>query len=134
MQALNLETVCFLVAKGRQFDVKGAVVEEDSGSSPTDADMRPVPLDDKDDSTELELRQIIDDLNIDQQCELVALAWLGRGDYGAGEWNEAVSMARQRHSDHTASYLLSMPLLPDHLEDGVSTLGLSCEEFERSHL
>ncbi|MFO0996955.1 MAG: DUF3775 domain-containing protein [Alphaproteobacteria bacterium] len=134
MQALSLETVCFLVAKGRQFDAKEGIVEEDPGSNPTDDGMRSALVDYKDDPTELELRQFIDDLNIDQQCELVALAWLGRGDYGAGEWKDAVRMARERHSDHTASYLLSMPLLPDHLEDGLSALGLSCADFERDHL
>lgn len=134
MLTLAAETVCFLIAKARQFDVKEDVVEDDPGSNPTDEGFRSVLADYKDDPTEAELRQIIDDLNIDQQCELVALAWLGRGDYVKGEWPEAVRMARERHSDHTASYLLSMPVLPDHLEDGLDALGLSCEDFDRVHL
>ncbi len=127
-------TVCFLIAKARQFDVKEGIVEDDSGSNPTDEGFRAVLAGDEVDPTEAELRQIIDDLNIDQQCELVALAWLGRGDYEKAEWREAVRMAHQRHSDHTASYLLTMPILPDHLEDGLNALGLSCDEFDRIHL
>jgi hypothetical protein len=127
-------TVCFLIAKARQFDIKEDVAEDDTGSNSTDEGFRATLADDKGDPTEAELRQIIDDLNIDQQCELVALAWLGRGDYEKAEWPEAVRMAHQRHSDHTASYLLSMPILPDHLEDGLEVLGLSCEEFDRVHL
>jgi Protein of unknown function (DUF3775) len=134
MLTLAPATVCYVIAKARQFDAKEAVVEDDPGSNPSDDGFRSVLADYKDDPTEAELRQIIDDLNIDQQCELVALAWLGRGDYGKAEWSEAVRMARQRHSNHTASYLLSMPLLPDQLEDGLDAIGLSCEEFDRAHL
>ncbi|MGA9084443.1 MAG: DUF3775 domain-containing protein [Pseudolabrys sp.] len=34
----------------------------------------------------------------------------------------------------TATYLLGMPLLGDFLEEGLSLLGYSCEEFEINRL
>ena len=37
-------------------------------------------------------------------------------------------------SDHTAEYLLGIPLLGDYLEVGLSKLGYSCEEFELGRL
>ncbi|WP_210317101.1 DUF3775 domain-containing protein [Oryzicola mucosus] len=73
--------------------------------------------------TEIELRELINDLNVDEAAELVALVWLGRGDYEAGEWQEAVSEALQRGNKRTAKYLLGMPLLGDYLESGLDALG-----------
>ncbi|MDI6027126.1 DUF3775 domain-containing protein [Corticibacterium sp. UT-5YL-CI-8] len=73
--------------------------------------------------TEIELRELINDLNVDEAAELIALAWLGRGDYDAGEWQDAVSEALQRGNKRTAKYLLGMPLLGDYLESGLDALG-----------
>ena len=73
--------------------------------------------------TEEELRELIDDLNIDEAAELVALAWIGRGDYDATEWADAVAEARQRGNKRTSSYLLGMPMLADYLEEGLEAIG-----------
>ncbi|TIR99476.1 MAG: DUF3775 domain-containing protein, partial [Mesorhizobium sp.] len=47
------------------------------------------------DLTEEEFRELINDLNVDEAAELVALAWVGRGDYEASEWVDAVAAARE---------------------------------------
>lgn len=73
--------------------------------------------------TEEELRELIDDLNIDEAAELVALAWVGRGDYDAAEWADAIVEARQRGNKRTSSYLLGMPMLANYLEEGLEALG-----------
>lgn len=73
--------------------------------------------------TEEELRELIDDLNIDEAAELVAMAWVGRGDYDAAEWTDAVNEARQRGNKRTSSYLLGMPMLANYLEEGLEAIG-----------
>jgi hypothetical protein len=73
--------------------------------------------------TEEELRELIDDLNVDEAAELVALYWIGRGDFEASEWGEAVREARQRNFKRTSRYLLGMPMLGDWLEEGLEALG-----------
>ena len=75
------------------------------------------------DLTSEELRELIDDLNVDEAAELVALVWVGRGDYDAAEWQEAVADARQRSNKRTATYLLGMPTLADWLEEGLEAIG-----------
>jgi hypothetical protein len=75
------------------------------------------------DLTEREFRALVGDLNVDEAAELVALAWLGRGDYDAAEWNTALAAARERANRRTAKYLLGMPMLGDWLEDGLEALG-----------
>lgn len=75
------------------------------------------------DLTSEELRQLINDLNVDETAELIALMWLGRGDYGASEWQQAVADARQRDRRKAASYLMGMPLMGEWLEAGLEELG-----------
>jgi hypothetical protein len=64
-------------------------------------------------------------LNEDEQVELVALAWLGRGTFDLDEWDEAVDTARNEHNKRTARYLLGMPMLGDYLEEGLAAFGIS---------
>ncbi|WP_274630597.1 DUF3775 domain-containing protein [Arvimicrobium flavum] len=75
------------------------------------------------DLTERELRELINDLNVDEAAELVALVWIGRGDFEATEWPEALAEARQRSNRKTAQYLLGMPMLGDWLEEGLEAIG-----------
>lgn len=77
----------------------------------------------EEDLTEEELRELIDDLNVDEAAELIALMWIGRGDYLPAEWAEAVSEARQRGRKGTSKYLLGMPMLGDWLEEGLEAIG-----------
>jgi DNA-directed RNA polymerase specialized sigma24 family protein len=82
---------------------------------------------DEEDNTEDELAAMISTLNEDEQIELVALAWLGRGSYSVEEWADAVSEATRAHNDRTAQYLMGMPLLADYLEEGLAAFELSCD-------
>jgi hypothetical protein len=75
------------------------------------------------DLTAEELRELIDDLNLDEAAELIALMWIGRGDYTADEWPEALAEARQRAERRVSAYLMGMPMLGDWLEEGLEALG-----------
>ncbi len=77
----------------------------------------------EEDLTEEELRELIDDLNVDEAAELVALTWVGRGDFDAAEWAQAVEAARSNATTKTSKYLLGMPMLGDWLEEGLSAIG-----------
>ena len=133
--SISLEKVCFLIAKAREFETKDVATIPDEASNPTDDRMIEV-LEDRpnEDAVLQELRSIIGDMSEDEQIDLVALAWLGRGDAGAEGWEELRSEAARAHNQRTASYLLPMPLLPTYLQDGLAELGLSCEEFEKDSL
>jgi hypothetical protein len=75
------------------------------------------------DLTAIELRDLINDLNDDEAAELIALAWIGRGDFDAAEWSDAVAEARQRPRRKTSGYLMGMPMLGDWLEEGLEAIG-----------
>src|SRR5690606_40241035 len=72
------------------------------------------------DLTERELRALISDLNVDEAAELIALMWVGRGDYDVAEWSNAVVEARERgRGRRAARYLMGMPMLGGWLEAGL---------------
>jgi len=77
-----------------------------------------------------ELAGFIRDLNVDEQIDLVALTWLGRGDGDLSNWRELHTQAAQAHNQRTASYLIGTPMLADYLEEAMAQFGKSFEEFE----
>ena len=127
--SISPEKVCFFILKAREFDVKDAVADPDSGSNPSDDAMIDVLEDHPDDPTQQELRSFIDALTEDEQVDLVALTWLGRGDGTLDDWDELREEAARLHNNRTAAYLLGKPMLGDHLQEGLSQFGLSCEDF-----
>ncbi|MCW5692728.1 MAG: DUF3775 domain-containing protein [Pseudolabrys sp.] len=132
--SISPEKVFFLIVKAREFDVKDVVTEPDPGSNPSD-DMEAAVLEDhKDDPTVEEMASFINALSLDEQIDLVALAWLGRDDYTADDWSEIRAEAARAHNKRTARYLLGMPMLGDHLEEGLAQLGYSLEEYEMNRL
>jgi uncharacterized protein DUF3775 len=85
--SISPEKVCFIVVKAREFDVKDIVTEPDPASNATDDGMLSVLEDHRDDPTYQELRSFIGALTEDEQIDLVALTWLGRGDASLEEWD-----------------------------------------------
>jgi len=127
MLELNPEIVCALIDKAHEFHAKEEVVLPEPPLSPGDSSVMQVLADHADDPVYDEFRNLVDDLEPDQQVSLVALMWLGRGDFDAGEWDDAVATARDAWTTHTADYLIATPLVADYLAEGLAALGYSCE-------
>lgn len=81
-----------------------------------------------------EMRGMIDRLGPDEQAELVALMWIGRGSFGVEDWQEAVETARAEASTPCADYLIGTPHLSDHLENAMDAMGLSAMAEEEGLL
>jgi hypothetical protein len=134
---IALETVCYIIHRAREVmaDLDTLEADDEAGGRSGD-DLNDDPPEDEDDAggnenPELEdLREYINALNEDEQADLVALTWIGRGTYTAEDWDEAVEVAHEEHPRRVAKYLLSQPLLADELEEGLSEMGLSCEDVE----
>lgn len=131
MLTINPEKVCHVIVKARVFDAKEGVSDPSPGSNPTDDGGTDIPEDFADDPTRQELMEFIRGLDEDEQVELVALSWLGRGTYEFDEWDEALDEARAAHNERTAEYLTGLPLLGDYLEEGLAAFGQSCGDFEK---
>ena len=150
MLTIKPETVCHVIFRDRQLQ-SGVPVEHDDDETwepdrhvVEDAEMEmdleidaaaPVTPDNDSDPEPMadELAAFITELPVDHQCELIALAWLGRGDSGKEDWDDLVELARERRTGRTDEYLLGMPLLSDYLVDALGQFDISCEDFENEH-
>jgi hypothetical protein len=128
MPTIDPDKVCHVIVKARALSAKTDVGIDDEASNMVDDDMLEVLEDGIEDATDQELAEFIEGLNIDEQIELVALAWIGRGSFTREEWHEAVREARHAHGRRTAEYLMGMPLLGDYLADGLAEFGHTCDE------
>lgn len=132
LSELNPDKVCFIIVKAREYMATDEGVRADA-SNATDDQFEAALTDSNQRPVRAELTAFIDNLNDDEKVELVALCWTGRGDF-EDDWQGALAEARGKAEIRTSDYLLGMPLLADHLEDGLSAFDLSCEDMEKGRL
>ena len=132
--SISPEKLCYIIVKAREFDAKVEPMDLDSGSNPSDDGNCAVLEDYGDDPTLAELRDAINSLNEDEVIEVIAMVWLGRGDFNREEWTDALELARERHNRRSAQYLVGIPNLGDCLEEGAAQLGISIEDYELNRL
>ncbi|PTW60141.1 uncharacterized protein DUF3775 [Breoghania corrubedonensis] len=58
------------------------------------------------------------------QQDLLALAWFGREEAAAAEWEDFALDAKRAWTRATAAYLAAMPALGDYLEQATAILGM----------
>ena len=122
---ISPETAFYIIVKAREFDEQVPPTDPDSGSNPSDD--REVDV-----LEEEELEAALVALNIDEQLDLMALTWLGRGDFST--FAEARKEAVDMRDKHIAVYLKGTPKLGDYLEEGLAQLGISLADFEKNRL
>ncbi len=122
--SISPEKVFFIVTKSRQSDSNA--IGPDASSDLSDD----VAEDRSKSTNRSELSRFVRDLNVDEQIDLVALMWLGRGDGDLDNWRDLRSEAERAHNNRTASYLIGTPMLADYLEEALSQFGKSFEDFE----
>jgi len=127
--ALSGDDAFYILMRAREFDEKTPQSDPDSGSNPTDDGSADALEDQADDSVEAELMAAIRGLNDDAQLDLIALTWIGRGDFTLAEWNEAREAARDIGRKRIGRYLREIPLLSDYLDEGLSQIGFSLEDY-----
>lgn len=129
---IALDTLAFIIVKSRAYDAQSSVSELEDGSSPSDDREVSALESGRENPTRRELYAAIAGLTPEEQTALVALAWIGRGDFDAREWRQALGLARERRLGATARYLIGMPLLGDYLEEGAAAMGVNLTDSEAS--
>lgn len=128
MLDLNPDIVCAIILRAREFQAKEDVVIPEQKFSPTDNWALQILADHADDLSYREVKALIDDLEPDQQASLMALMWVGRGDFDIEEWDLALEEAAHTLDDRVAEYLMATPMVADYLDDALSLFGYDCEE------
>ena len=127
MIEVNSDVAYRIVELAREFHAKEAVVFPHEADEEGEDWAMQVLADHADDPTYEALKGTIDALDPEQQVAIVALMWIGRGDFYPTDWEEALTEARDRWTARTADYLISTPLVADYLEEGLSLFGYSQE-------
>ena len=128
MLGIAVEDVCDLITHIRAFDIKIPADYSRESDATTEVSALEAVEDVGEEPVYDELASFIGALNEEEQINLVALTWLGRGDFSADNWETGLEAAKDAQSDHTDTYLLGIPLLSDYLEEGPAALGYSCED------
>ena len=127
---VDRETLAFIILKAQAFDALVAPDDVSDASDPADDRFVDALEDEPDNPVGRELRAKIAGLNDDAKAALVALTWIGRGDYEAAEWEDAFTAARERSEAPTTRYLMGIPLLGDLLAEGANALGINVTDEE----
>jgi hypothetical protein len=126
------EKVGWLILKGRAFDAKvSPLIPADEASDDDEVELVENRSDDPDVA---EIVGFIRGLNEDEETDLVALAWVGRGTFDIEDWEEARATARQEKTTRTERYILGMPLFADYLAEGLEAFGIDPGEAEEDAL
>ena len=122
----GLETICRIILRAREYEALVPETDPDEGSNASDDGEIDALEDDGENPSETELRAIVDDLADDEQVEVIALAMVGRGDFDAAEWAEALEAATDE-IDAAADWMLEQPTFSTDLEAGLAAFDLSCD-------
>lgn len=115
---LNRETVQAIIDKAHEFHTQDDVNFDEEPEIAADW-TEEIATDFAGDPYYQLLKSSIDDLEPDQQNSLVALMWIGRGDFLLAEWDEALRDAEESWTENIADYLIGTSLLADYLEEGL---------------
>ena len=128
MLHIPLDAICYIIAQVREFQAKEEVVIPEDLASPAEDWALQILANHSGDYTLSELLSYIGEMNQRQRAELVALMWVGRGDYAIEDWETAVDDAIGDYSLRAAQYLITHPMAGDNLEDGLIAHGYSCQD------
>jgi hypothetical protein len=120
MREISAEKLSYVIAKAREANelTRGAEGVVD------------IAGDDGCAAARAELAVFIEAMDEDEQCELIALCWIGRGKFTREEWESALVEARAHLKQPTADYLLRNPKLAPHLESGLAEFNLTVDALE----
>src|SRR6185437_16869456 len=97
---ISTEKVCALIEAARE--VAGKVPSTAGDRTTTGDDSKLVTIEDPEgigedeDARRREMVEFIAGLNVEEQTDLLALILVGRGDYDAVEWDDAIAEAESR--------------------------------------
>lgn len=122
--AMNMaeKSVRSLILRARAYDSKEQIDDFQPDPDSSELDFVESMLTGDRDPIRDEIKNWVDCLDEESQVELVALYWIGRGDYEGSDFVAAVSQARARRTSPTAGYLLGAPMLGDYLEAGLDAV------------
>lgn len=126
------DQVAFVIVKAREFAAKVGATRLNEASNAADDDGQNRMLENmRRDPVLQELEGAVAALSREGQRELVALSWIGRGEFTPADWNEACRQARDiGHDGEISAYLLRDPLIGEELAEGLNQMGYDLSDYD----
>ncbi len=128
MLNISQEIVCNIIKKAREINISDALNLPEDEENLSETEWMQILAEYQTDESYAELKDLIKQLEPDQQLDLVTLMFIGRGDFTKSEWNEARRQAHSIKNSTRADYLLSKNMLSDYLAEGLAAFGYTCDE------
>jgi uncharacterized protein DUF3775 len=126
---LSPDDAFFILLRAREFD-DGIDL---AGFAPEEGAPDAAPPVEDNDAVEADLAAVIGRLDDEALRDLIALIWIGRGDYAADEWRQARRAAGDLARDRVPGYVAGLPLVSDCLERGLSAFGHTLADYVATH-
>lgn len=124
---VNPQLICNLILKAKEFHAKEEVTfSEQAPQTEYEYDWAQILADHQDDFSYLEVKNVIQSLSEDEQTDLLALMYLGRGD--CDHWDVAWQEASSHLPPNLTDYMLAHPYLADYLENALDILNYSRDD------
>ncbi len=128
MFTINQGIICNIIEKAREINIADSLALPEDQEHLSDTEWMQILAEYQDDLSYLELKDLLSELEPDQQLDVMALMFIGRGDFGIDEWKEARHQGLAIKPVNRADYLISKTLLADYLSEGLAAFGYSCDE------
>jgi hypothetical protein len=128
---ISSEKVCAFIEAARE--VAGKVPSTAGDRTTTGDDSKLVTIEEPEgdgedeDARRRQMVEFVAGLNVEEQADLLALIWLGRGDYDISEWDDALVEAEARIAARDPDYMIGDAALPEYLGGGLEAFGWSCD-------
>ena len=128
---ISTEKVCAFIEAAREVAGKVPPTTGDKTTTGDDSELvtieEPEGIGEDEDARRREMIEFIAGLNVEEQTDLLALILVGRGDFEAEEWLDAVGEAEDRIAARDPDYMIGDAALPEYLGDGLEALGRTCD-------
>ena len=129
---ISTEKVCAFIEAAREVAGKVASTSGDRTTTGDDSKLETIvdePGQDlyEGDGRRRQMVEFVAGLNVEEQTDLLALIWLGRGDYDIAEWDDALEEAEARIAARDPDYMIGDSSLPEYLGDGLDAFGRTCD-------
>lgn len=125
---INSDKVCEFLEAAREVAGKVPATSGDQTSTGDDSPLAFMEDDGGRDPVRQQMIEFVAGLNVEEQTDLLALIFLGRGDFSLSEWDEALREASDRIAAGDPRYMIGERALPGYLEEALEKFGKTCPD------
>lgn len=125
---INPDKVCEFLEAAREVAGKVPATSGDATSTGDDSPLAFMEDDGGRDPVRQQMIEFVVGLNVEEQIDLLALIYLGRGDFPLAEWDEALREASDRIAAGDPRYMIGERALPAYLEEALEKFDKTCPD------